>query len=151
MATGAVRNTYTFHNLQAGVKYRIRVRAVDGQGNKGSYSSPVDIIAGIGSDSQPSSAVTGLTVTSYPLGVQVAWNAQANARGYEVYVTESSGTPPDPDPSNKAQLYYRGNATSILVKSQSGYNVKVKVLWYNQYGRLSSGVASGSGTASAAS
>jgi hypothetical protein len=147
MATGAVKNKYTFHGLQAGVKYRVRVRAVDGQGNVGPYSNALDIIAGIGSTSRPSNAVTGLVVAGYQQAVRVSWNGVAAAKGYEVYVTEAAGTPPDPDPTNKAQLYYRGNATSILVKSTTGYNVKAKVLWYDEWGRTSSATAMGSAAA----
>jgi len=149
MATGVVKNKCTFHHLQPGVKYRVRVRAVDGQGNLGPYSNAVDIIAGIGSAARASDAVASLTVVAYQQGVKVAWNAHANARGYEVYVTEGATTPADPDPTNKAQLKYRGNATEVIIKSTATYVVKAKVVWYDQWGRTSSGTAMGSATASA--
>jgi len=147
MATGAVKNKYTFHNLQPGVKYRVRIRAIDGEGNKGDYSNPVDIIAGIGSSSRPSDAVSGLTVSDYDKGVEVSWNVKSNARGYEVYTTEGDGSQPDPDPTNKAHLYYRGNATRILVKADSLKVVKVRVYYYNEFGWTSSGYASGQAAA----
>ncbi len=143
----APQQSITFHGLPPGVKFRARVRAVDGQGNFGSYSDPVDIISGIGSSAQPSNAVSGLVVSGYSLGVQASWNSEANARGYEVYVTKGSGTPIDPDPSNPDHLYYRGNATSLMIKASNGHTVKVKVLWYDQFGRKSTGIASGSGQA----
>lgn len=147
------QQSVTFHNLQPGLKYRVRVRAIDGEGNAGPYSNPADIISGIGSTSQPSDSVQSLVVSGYPLGVKVTWNAHASAKGYEVYVTEGppGDGPADPDPSNKAQLYYRGNAIQVLVKATSGNTVKVKVLWYDQFGRLSTGYASGQGTAQSAS
>lgn len=147
MATGAVKNKYTFHNLQPGIKYRIRIRAIDGEGNKGDYSSPIDIIAGMGSGTRPSDAVGGLVVSGYEGGADVSWNTKSNARGYEVYMTEGDGSQPDPDPTNKAQLYYRGNAIRVLIKSKAGNVVKVRVYYYDEFGWTSSGYASGQATA----
>jgi len=134
------QQSVTFHDLQPGVKYRVRVRALDGNGNVGAYSNPVDIIAGLGSSSQASSAVASLTVVGYPLGVKASWNVMTGAQGYEIYMTEGSA-PPDPDPSNKAQLVYRGNSNDVIVQATPGNTVKIKVLWYDQFGRMSTGVA----------
>lgn len=136
-----------FNGLRPGVKYRIRVRAVDGEGNVGSYSNAVDIIAGLGSDSQSSAAVTGLVVTDYPLGVDVTFNDMANAMGCEIYVTRGVVEPPAPDTNDKSHLYYRGDATRVIVKAKDNEIVKVKVVWYDQFGRKSTGIASGQGTA----
>ena len=140
------QQSVTFHDLQPGIKYRVRVRAVDGEGNVGPYSAPVDIIAGLGATAQPSAAVSGLTVKDYPLGVEVTWNAQAGAAGYELYATKGS-TPPDPDPSDRAHLHYRGNATKTVIKAQNNDTVKVKLVWYDQFGRKSTGIAAGYGQA----
>jgi len=147
MATAAVKNKCTFHNLQPGIKYRIRIRAIDGEGNKGEYSNPVDIIAGIGSSSRPTDAVTGLVVSAYDKGVEVSWNTKENARGYEVYMREGDGSQEDPDPTNKAHLYYRGNGTRVMIKTASSKVVKVRVYYYNEFGWTSSGYASGQATA----
>lgn len=140
------RQAVTFHGLLPCVKYRLRVRAVDGEGNVGPYSNPVDIIAGLGSTSQPTSPVASLVVTDYPLGVKVTWNAMTGAKGYEVYSTKGAA-PGDPDPSNKQHLIYRGNSNELIIKAENDDTVKVKVLWYDQYGQKSTGIASGQGKA----
>lgn len=140
------QQSVTFHGLLPGVKYRVRLRAVDGEGNVGPYSNPVDIIAGLGSTSQPTSPVASLVVIGYPLGVKATWNAMSGAKGYEVYSTKGV-SPPDPDPSNKQHLIYRGNSNELVIKAENDDVVKVKVVWYDQFGRKSTGIASGQATA----
>jgi hypothetical protein len=56
-------------------------------------------------------------------------------------------SPSDPDPTNKAHLFYRGNAISLTVMAANNDVVKIKVLWYDQYGRYSTGIASSSAEA----
>ena len=137
----------TFHGLRPGVKCRIRIRAMDGEGNLGPYSDPVDIVAGLGDIPQSHDALAGVNVAGCPLGVVVQWNAKAEAKGYEIYATKGQTSPPDPDPSDKTQLVYRGNARKVTIKAEDNDIVKVKILWYDQFGRKSLGVNLASATA----
>ena len=140
----------SFHGLTAGVKYRIRVRAVDGQGNVGPYSDSADIIAGLGDTSQPSTPVSGLSVADRTLGVDVQWSEMSGAHGYMVFATSGS-TPPDPDPSNLTHLVYKGRGNKTHIKAEADYIVKVLVIWYDEFGRKSTGQAAENGKALAVS
>ena len=137
------QQSVTFHNLQAGVKYRVRVRAVDGEGNVGAYSNPVDIIAGIGNKSQLNVSGYNLSLNAVANGVHVNWDEVPDTRyhddgvaaGYELYFTQGSSTPPDPTPGNAAQLRYQGNGRYAFIPATSTYYVKVLIRCYDIFGR----------------
>lgn len=143
------QQSVTFHNLKPGIKYRIRVRAVDGEGNIGAYSNPVDIIAGIGSENQLQVVDPNLQVADAEGGVIAEYNEVEDtryhgdgvARGYELYATESStDPPPDPDhnPYDPKQLKYRGTARKVFIKAVAGNYVKVLLTCYDLFGRRAS-------------
>lgn len=86
---------YTFLNLRAGVKYWVKVRAVDGRGNMSDFCSPVSIVAG--NENLPSPVQPILMCESATNAVKIQWDTDPNAIGYEVFVRESAdpGTNPD--------------------------------------------------------
>jgi hypothetical protein len=155
MATGAVKHTTTVHGLQAGRKYRVRVRAIDGSGNAGPYSTAGDIIAGIGSQSQFAMPNPNLVVSDAAGGVYAEWDEVVDTRyhgdgvagGYELYVTSASGTPADPTAGDAKQFRYRGPARRVFLAAPAGYNVKVLLRCYDIFGRLNTPATNRIGTA----
>jgi hypothetical protein len=133
-----------FPGLRAGAKFRVKVRAVNILGLKGAFSDSVDITMGWGTSGPLT--MSSITIATYPQGVKVTWNHVTDAYGYELFLTESLTTPPDPDPNNKAHFRWRGMATEVILSAQPSYNVKVGARCYDKWGRYSSNFVIQSGT-----
>jgi hypothetical protein len=108
-SASAIRTDVTFQNLTPGVKYRIKVRAVDMAGNVSGFAA-LDIIAG-GPKQIPESctdAIENLAVSAQDQGIKIVFDIktayQDKVAGTEVVWTDDDSEP-DFDNSTMSKLF----------------------------------------------
>lgn len=137
------QTSYTWRGLRPGVKYHVRVRAIDKRGNASASCAWVAKVAGgIRIPTPPPEG--GVQLQSRSGGVWVTWPASVDADGYEVFARE--GFDPGLD-SN--YLFYTGKLTSVFIPTGSGTTVYTRVRAYNAAGECSADVL-GTGTSNVA-
>lgn len=132
------RNYYTFHNLEPGVIYRSRVRVIDVNGNKGTWSDYLDVTAGITGHTQLTMA-GGLVLTSVAQGIRVQWGGVTDAKGYVLFTQVGSY----PGETDYELIVYQGKGRDIVVPADTGVLVYVLVRAYDAVGWRSSDTLTG--------
>jgi hypothetical protein len=136
MAQAEVRPDKTFHSIPPGLKFNVRVRAIDGNGNRGEYSDPVQVIVGQTGRSQLT--MSAITVIGFPTyAVRVSWNSVQGAEGYVLYATKGV-SPDDPDINDRSQIAYSGPGLEAIIAAEAGHTVKVRAVCYDETGWRSS-------------
>ena len=126
-AESPVRNDFTFYGIPVGERGIVKVRAVDGAGNKGEYAvSEVITAGGEGAPTAPS-----ISVETRKLGVEVIISGSVDAAGFEVYADVT-----DPG-TDKGKLVYRGPKRRVFIPAEIGQTVHVRVRAFNEAGLYS--------------
>jgi len=131
---------YTFRDLRPGVKYWIKVRAVDGRGNMSDWCPVVSIVAG--GESLPTPDKPVVTLTTATNAVEITWDRDDKAHGYEVYARENADPGSSPSEDYLLGIY---KSTRVVYNTPSSgvtgsYTVYVRVRGYNkagEYGEIS--------------
>ena len=123
-STSDPRSDITFQNLTTGIKYRIKIRAVDNAGNLSSFIED-DIIAG-GAKQIPESCADVLdgdpTITAEDDGIRISWAVllayQEKVVGFEFCWTDDETTP-DFGNKNHRQVFTKQNSIVLPAKLSS--------------------------------
>lgn len=123
-STSDPRSDITFQNLTTGIKYRIKIRAVDKAGNLSNFIQ-ADIIAG-GAKQIPESCADVLdgdpTITPADDGIRISWSVllayQEKVVGFEFCWTDDE-TAPDFGNKNHRQVFTKQNSIVLPAKLSS--------------------------------
>lgn len=125
---------YTFLNLKPGLRYFVKVRAIDGRGNISDWSEIKSIVAGM--KVKPVKPIP--IARSATNSVEISWDLDENAQGYEVFCRENGDPGVNPD---RIYLYalVRSNKVVYSVPSTgtTGYSVTARVRAFNSTGEYS--------------
>lgn len=119
------RTDITFQNLTPGVKYRVKVRAIDNCGNLSNFIQD-DVIAG-GSKEIPDACADVLdsepTITADDDGIRINWAVKSEYQekviGFEFCWTDDGVTNPDFDNKNHRQIFTKRNFIVLPAKMSS--------------------------------
>jgi len=143
MAEEAVKNKRIIHGQLPGLRANVYVRAIDGNGNKGDWSEPVEVTAGMTGRSQLEMSGS-LTLAAAAQGVRVSWDSVSGAFGYIVFANVNNVNYPDVDTID--DIFYQGRSRNIVIPAENGDSLKVRVMCYDAIGWRSSDYIQGTET-----
>ena len=139
---------WELHGLPVGVKYRVRVAAVDDSlsRNISAWSTGVDNVVG----SVTPLVMTAVSFTAKDYGAEISWSAVTGAARYHIVYTKSApdaAAPAEPDFGSGTHYSVKTERLVLRLEAEPGWQIKVKARAIDKGGQVSSNTTTTSGTA----